>query len=167
MKPPAIIYPYTQRTSILQFSLLSRNYCPNEYGGAAGPRIFPNSRKPTQRPGSIGNARVRILSLQPGSLGLGVIVPDTCRKARQWRAFAIRCPVSGLPNSYIARPIHRKSPDATANIPVSRRRTAETGFDQHWLVEFAVHLTKFSALGQMGMPTLHCCAGRHRSRWPA
>src|SRR6266404_9086711 len=82
------------------------------------------------------------LRRQPGSPVLGVIVPDTCRRARQWRAFAIRCPVSGLPNSENARLIYRKSPDTTGKTPVFRRPTAETGFDQHWLAERAVQFAK-------------------------
>jgi hypothetical protein len=40
---------------------------------------------------SIGNVQVRILPGQPGSPALRVIAPDTGRKARRWRAFAIRC----------------------------------------------------------------------------
>jgi hypothetical protein len=72
----------------------------------------------------------------------GVIVLDTNRKARQWRAFAIRCPVSGLPNSLNAKPTRGKSPDTTANIPVFRRPTAETEFDQHWLAGLTVQIAK-------------------------
>ena len=63
---------------------------------------------------------------QPGSAAARSNSPCTCRKARQWRAFAIRCPVSVLPNSLNARSIRGKSPDTTANIPVFRRPTAES-----------------------------------------
>jgi hypothetical protein len=36
----------------------------------------------------IGNVQVRILPGQPGSAAIEETVPDTRRKARQWRAFA-------------------------------------------------------------------------------
>jgi hypothetical protein len=54
------------------------------------PVKFPDSREFAWR-------RVRsALRRQPGSPALGETVPDTRRKARQWRAFANWPPVSGL-----------------------------------------------------------------------
>src|SRR3984893_15499778 len=64
--------------------------------GLGAPKIakfpvkFPVSREFAWR-------RVRsALRRQPGSLDVGETVPDTRRKARQWRAFANWPPVSGL-----------------------------------------------------------------------
>jgi hypothetical protein len=45
--------------------------------------------------------------------------------------FAIRWTVSTLPNVRTEGRIRRKSPAATANIPVFGRLTPETGFDRH------------------------------------
>jgi hypothetical protein len=49
-------------------------------------RIFPNSRKPTQRPGSIGNARVRPCGsadgIKPSEIGLFVRTRDQLDRAR-------------------------------------------------------------------------------------
>jgi hypothetical protein len=78
---------------------------------------------------SIGKVQVRILPGQPASPRLRENAPDSSRKARQWRAFAIWRPVSGLPISQHEDRIRKKSLANTANIPVFRRRGAETGFD--------------------------------------
>lgn len=77
------------RATLNSGGCLPTKFAAQRAGRRGPPAIFPNSRKLRRRPGSIGNARVRILSLQPGSPASGVIVPDICRKARQWRAFAI------------------------------------------------------------------------------
>jgi hypothetical protein len=45
-----------------------------------------------------------------------------------------------------SRPICRKSPGATANIPVFGKRTSEIGFDRHWVARFAVEFGLFSSL---------------------
>jgi hypothetical protein len=87
---------------------------------------------------AIGNVRVRILRGQPSSRGTGETTPETSRKAHNWRAFAICWTVSRLPNSLNPRPICRKSPAATANIPVFGRLAPETWFDRHWAARAAV-----------------------------
>src|SRR5271167_2592792 len=75
---------------------------------------------------------VRILPPEPASPEVGEPARDSWRKARQWRAFAIRLAVSRLPILGNTRPIRRASPATTAKIPVFRRQRPETGFDHHW-----------------------------------
>jgi hypothetical protein len=87
------------------------------------PVIFPVSREFTWR-------RVRsALRRQPRSQRLGENASRTGGKARQWRAFAIRSPVSVLPIARYSDRIPRKSPANTVNIPVFGRRRPETWFD--------------------------------------
>src|SRR5271169_6315984 len=90
------------------------------------PLKFPVSREFAWR-------LVRIpLRRQPASPEVGEPARDSWRKARQWRAFAIRLAVSRLPILGNTRPIRRASPATTAKIPVFRRQRPETGFDPHW-----------------------------------
>jgi hypothetical protein len=87
------------------------------------PVKFPDSREFIRR-------RVRsALRRQPASPAFGLKIPDTCRKARQQRAFAVRRLVSVLPISRHRDRIRRKSLTNTANIPVFGRHRPETGFD--------------------------------------
>jgi hypothetical protein len=91
-------------------------------------------------PFSIGNVEVRSLPPQPGSCGVGETSSPTSRKAHNWRAFAVWWTVSRLPSSPNARPVCRKSPAATLDIPVFGRLAPETGFDRHWVAHVAVKL---------------------------
>jgi hypothetical protein len=108
------------------------------------PHIFPNSRKPTQRPGSIGNARVRILSLQPSSPRQPVSCPVSLRKARNWRAFMQSSEVSRWRNWPRGPFNSRKSLANTGEIPVFGSQQAETGFDTHCRTGAAVACHKTS-----------------------
>jgi hypothetical protein len=85
-----------------------------------------------------GNVAVRILPGQPSSPGLRENAPDSSRKARQQRAFAIQYPVSVLPISRNEARIRGKSLANTANIPVFGRRRPETGSITHCVVIAAV-----------------------------
>jgi hypothetical protein len=88
------------------------------------------------------------LRRQPGIPALGEMAPDSRRKARQWRAFSIRRPVSVLPISWNKGRIRGKSLAHAANIPVFRRLRPETGFDRHCVVNLAVYF------GQLGRTAL-------------
>jgi hypothetical protein len=91
------------------------------------PVKFPVSRE-------FGWRRVRsTLRRQPGSAALGEALPDMRTKARKWRAFAIRRPVSVLPISQDVARIRLKSLASTGKIPVFGRRGLENGFDHHWV----------------------------------
>jgi hypothetical protein len=96
------------------------------------PVKFPDSREFAWR-------RVRsALRRQPASPTPGGIGPDGRRKAHQWRAFAIWCPVSVLPISRHQDGIRRKSPANALNIPVFGRRRPESAFDHGLCGEDAV-----------------------------
>src|SRR3984957_413634 len=82
----------------------------------------------------IGNVRVRILRGQPTSPAFRELAPYIDRKARHWRAFAIRRPVSVLPISPNEGRIRGKSLADAANIPDSGRVWPETEVDRHCLV---------------------------------
>jgi hypothetical protein len=78
--------------------------------------------------------RVRsALRRQPTSPRVGEISVRDTRNARPRRAFAILGAVSRFPISQNARPIRRKSPATTVNIPVFGRRRPEIECDQHCL----------------------------------
>lgn len=66
------------------------------------------------------------------------MLPISSRKARQWRAFAIRRPVSVLPISWTEAQIRGKSLANTANIPVFGRLRPETRFDLHCVAGLTV-----------------------------
>ena len=97
-----------------------------EFGGNVGkfPRHFKGLFP-------IGNVRVRILGGQPRSACNRVGSARSSRKARQWRAFANLRPLSVLPICGLERPLCRKPPAGSLNIPVFERLVPETGFDQH------------------------------------
>jgi hypothetical protein len=101
---------------------------------------FPVSKELARR-------RVRsALRRQPGSHCVGETSPVPSGKAHSWRAFAMRWTVSRFPSSPDRRPICRKSPVTTANIPVFRRLALETGFDRYCLARVAVEFGLFSPL---------------------
>jgi len=64
---------------------------------------------------------------QPDSCGVGETSSPTSRKAHNWRTFAVWLTVSRLLSTPNARPVCRKSPAVTRNIPVFGRLAPETG----------------------------------------
>ena len=82
------------------------------------------------------------LRRQPTSPAFRELAPYIDRKARHWRAFAIRRPVSVLPISPNEGRIRGKSLADAANIPDSERLWSETEFDRHYLVSRAVSFTQ-------------------------
>jgi hypothetical protein len=72
---------------------------------------------------------------------------ENCQKSPQWPAFAIEPTVSTLSYSPDPRPIYRKSPGLSANVPVFGRLAPEIGFDRHWVAGAAVEFAIFSTSG--------------------
>jgi hypothetical protein len=73
--------------------------------------------------------------------------PGNRQKGPQLAGFCHLTRVSSLQNLPNPRPIFRKSPDATGNIPVFGRLTPETGFDRQWVARAAVKFTVFFTSG--------------------